>query len=84
MSFFRYGRDYYTDATAEQLLAAGAWLFAALVGVFIAVHLLRRSTGHPIANTAIATLPPHVRALSTKSARGLSTGPMPSSWSDWR
>jgi cytochrome b subunit of formate dehydrogenase len=61
MSFFRYGRDYYTDATAEQLLAAGAWLFVALVGIFIGIHLLRRSTGHPIANTAVATLPPHVR-----------------------
>ena len=63
MSLFRYGRDYYTDATAQQLLAAGAWLFVALVGTFIAVHLLRRSTGHPIATTTLATLPPNVRVM---------------------
>ena len=62
MSLFRYGRDYYTDATAQQLLAAGGWLFVALVGVFIAVHLLRRSAGHPVANDPAGKLPEHVRA----------------------
>jgi Ni/Fe-hydrogenase 1 B-type cytochrome subunit len=61
MSLFRYGRDYYTDATAQQLLAAGAWLFVALVGLFIAVHLLRRSVGHPVATDPAARLPDNVR-----------------------
>lgn len=61
MSLFRYGRDYYTDATAQQLLAAGAWLFVALVGIFIAVHLLRRSTGHPIATDSADKLPDNLR-----------------------
>jgi len=61
MSLFRYGRDYYTDATAQQLLAAGAWLFVALVGVFIAVHLLRRSAGHPVATDPAARLPDTAR-----------------------
>jgi Ni/Fe-hydrogenase 1 B-type cytochrome subunit len=61
MSLFRYGRDYYTDATAQQLLAAGAWLFVALAGMFIAVHLLRRSTGYPIATDPADKLPDNVR-----------------------
>jgi Ni/Fe-hydrogenase 1 B-type cytochrome subunit len=61
MSWFRYGRDIYTEQAAQQLLSAGAWLLVALVGTFIAVHLLRRSAGHPIANTATAKLPPDAR-----------------------
>jgi Ni/Fe-hydrogenase 1 B-type cytochrome subunit len=63
MSLFRYGRDYYTDATAQQLLTAGAWLFVALVGLFVAVHLLRRSAGHPVATDPAVPLPPNVRVL---------------------
>ena len=63
MSLFRYGRDFYTDAAAQQLLSAGAWLLVALVGIFIAVHLLRRSTGHPVSNTPAAKLPPHARVV---------------------
>ena len=61
MSLFRYGRDYYSDATAQQLLSAGAWLFVALVGLFIAIHLVRRSSGHPIADATAARLPDTVR-----------------------
>lgn len=63
MSLFRYGRDYYTDAAAQQLLAAGGWLLVALVGISIAVHLLRRSTGHPIANAPAAKLPENARVM---------------------
>ncbi len=61
MSLFRYGRDYYTDAAAQQLLAAGGWLFVTLVGVFIAVHLLRRSGGHPVANDPASKVSAHAR-----------------------
>ena len=60
MSLFRYGRDFYSDAAAQQLLAAGAWLFVALVGVCIALHLLRRSMGHPIASDPATRLPDNV------------------------
>src|SRR5262245_16451205 len=61
MSLFRYGRDYYTEATAQQLLAAGAWLLVALVGIFIAAHLLRRSAGYPVANDPAVKVPEHAR-----------------------
>ena len=63
MSLFRYGRDFYADAAAQQLLSASAWLFVALVGAFIAVHLLRRSTGHPVSTMPAARLSPGVRII---------------------
>jgi len=63
MSLFRYGRDYYGDATAQQLLSAGAWLFVALVGIFVALHLLRRFTGHPVSNAPATKLPANARVL---------------------
>ena len=63
MSLFRYGRDFYTDAVAQQLLPAAAWLLVALVGAVIAVHLLRRSAGHPTSNTPAGKLPPETRVL---------------------
>jgi cytochrome b subunit of formate dehydrogenase len=63
MSLFRYGRDFYTDEVAQQLSSAGAWLLVTLVGAFIAVHLLRRSTGQPVSNPAAATLSPNARLL---------------------
>jgi formate dehydrogenase gamma subunit len=63
MPLFRYGRDFYTDEVAQQLLPAAAWLLVALAGLFIAVHLLRRSAGHPVSNTAGAKLPPHMRVV---------------------
>jgi cytochrome b subunit of formate dehydrogenase len=63
MSPFRYGRDLYTDEAAQQLLSAGAWFLVALVGVCIAVHLLRRSAGHPVSTPPGANLPPGARVL---------------------
>src|SRR5262245_30989348 len=63
MSLFRYGRDIFADEAAQQLLTSAAWLLVSLVGVFIAVHLLRRSTGHPISTTPGAGLPPGARVL---------------------
>jgi cytochrome b subunit of formate dehydrogenase len=63
MSLFRYGRDIFTDAVAQQLLPAAAWLLVAIVGICIAVHLLRRSAGHPISNTSAAKVSPDTRIL---------------------
>jgi formate dehydrogenase gamma subunit len=63
MPLFRYGRDLYTDAVAQQLLAAAAWLLVALAGLFIAVHLLRRSTGQPVSNTATKKLSSQTRVV---------------------
>jgi formate dehydrogenase subunit gamma len=63
MSLFRYGRDFYTDAVAQQLLPAAAWLLVALVGAVVAVHLLRRSAGHPTSSTAAARVAPDARIL---------------------
>jgi Ni/Fe-hydrogenase 1 B-type cytochrome subunit len=63
MSPFRYGRDVYTDEAAQQLLSSGAWLLIALVAVFIAVHLLRRSPGHPVSTAPAATIPPDSRVV---------------------
>jgi formate dehydrogenase gamma subunit len=63
MPFFRYGRDFYTDAVAQQLLVAAAWLLVALAGLFIAAHLLRRSAGHPVSTTPAAKLPPQARVV---------------------
>ena len=63
MSPFRYGRDLYTDEAAQQLLSAGAWLFLALVAVCIAVHVLRRSAGHPVSTPPGAAIPPDIRVL---------------------
>lgn len=63
MSPFRYGRDLYTDETAQQLLSAGAWLLVAFVGLCIAVHLLRRSLGHPVSTPSGAKLSPDSRVL---------------------
>jgi Ni/Fe-hydrogenase 1 B-type cytochrome subunit len=60
MSLFRYARDYYGDA-AVQLLPAGAWLFVALLGIFVAIHLLRRSAGHPISTDPAAKIPADAR-----------------------
>jgi Ni/Fe-hydrogenase 1 B-type cytochrome subunit len=63
MSPFRYGRDYYTDAAAQQLSSAGAWLLVAVAALVVAVHLIRRSAGHPVSTTAAAKLPPGARLL---------------------
>ena len=63
MPLFRYGRDFYTDAVAQQLLVAAAWLLVALAGFFIAVHLLRRSTGQPVSNTATRKLSSQTRVV---------------------
>src|SRR5688572_13325394 len=63
MSLFRYGRDFYTDAVAQQLVPAAAWLLVALAGAVVAVHLLRRSAGHPVSNTPAVRLDPRVRLL---------------------
>ena len=63
MSLFRYGRDLYTNAAAQQLLSATAWLFVVLVGAFIAVHLLRRSSGHPVSTVPAAKLSPGRHAI---------------------
>jgi Ni/Fe-hydrogenase 1 B-type cytochrome subunit len=60
MSLFRYARDYYGDA-AVQLVPAGAWLFVALVGIFVAIHLLRRSAGHPTSTDPSAKIPADAR-----------------------
>ena len=60
---FRYARDLYVDQAAQQLLPAAAWLFVAIVGLFIALHLLRRSVGHPVANTSAAKLSPQARVV---------------------
>jgi cytochrome b subunit of formate dehydrogenase len=68
MSLFRYARDYYGDAAAQQLMPAGAWLFVALVSIFVAVHLLRRSTGPPVSNTPAAKI--RVDARVIKYERG--------------
>ena len=63
MSPFRYGRDLYIDAAAQQLSSAGAWLLVALAGTFIAVHLIRRSAGHPVSNAPAAKLSPDRRVV---------------------
>jgi Ni/Fe-hydrogenase 1 B-type cytochrome subunit len=63
MSLFRYGRDFYTDAAAQQLLPAAAWLLVALVGAVIAVHMVRRSAGHPTSSAPAGTLAPDARVL---------------------
>ena len=63
MSQFRYEGDFYTDAAAQQLSSAGAWLLVALAGIVIAVHLIRRSTGHPVSNTPAAKLSPDTRVV---------------------
>jgi len=63
VSPFHYARDLYVDQAAQQVLPAAAWLLVALVGVFIALHVLRRSAGYPIANIQAAKLPPHTRIL---------------------
>ena len=63
MSIFRYGRDYDTDAAAQQLLAASVWLLMALVGIVVAVHLLRRSSGNPVSTDSAARLPLDARVL---------------------
>ena len=63
MSLFRYGRDFYTDEAAEQLLSAGAWLLVALVATAIGVHLLRRSTGHPVSTLSTRQVHPRARVL---------------------
>ena len=63
MSLFRYARDHYVDETAQQLLPAAGWLLLSLVGLFIAVHLIRRSAGHPVANAPATALPPHASVV---------------------
>jgi len=63
MSLFRYGRDIYTDEAAQQLLSSAAWLLVAVVGVLIAVHLIRRSAGHPVSTNPGSRLPPATRVL---------------------
>ena len=63
MSLFRYGRDIYTDEAAQQLLSSAAWLLVAVVGVLIAVHLIRRSAGHPVSTNPGSRLPPGTRVL---------------------
>jgi cytochrome b subunit of formate dehydrogenase len=63
MSLCQFGRDFYTDAVAQQLLPAAAWLLVALAGAVVAVHLLRRSTGHPTSSTPAARVAPGARVL---------------------
>jgi cytochrome b subunit of formate dehydrogenase len=63
VSLFRYARDLYLDQAAQQLVPAAAWLLIALAGVVIALHLLRRSVGQPVANIRAATLSPDARVV---------------------
>jgi Ni/Fe-hydrogenase 1 B-type cytochrome subunit len=63
VSLFRYARDLYFDQAAQQLLPAAAWLLVALAGVVIALHLLRRSVGHPVANIRATKLSPDARVV---------------------
>jgi Ni/Fe-hydrogenase 1 B-type cytochrome subunit len=63
VSLFRYARDLYVDQAAQQLLPAAAWLLVAIVGIFIALHLLRRASGQPVANIQAAKLSPHARVI---------------------
>lgn len=53
MHLFRYARDYYGPEQAQQLLLAVAVLSIAVVLLFIAVHLLRRSGGPPASSDRI-------------------------------
>ena len=59
VSLFRYARDLYVDKAAQQLLPAAGWLLLSLVGLFIALHLIRRSAGHPVANVPATASSPH-------------------------
>jgi Ni/Fe-hydrogenase 1 B-type cytochrome subunit len=63
LGWFRYGRDFYTDAAAQQLPPAAAWLLLAIVVAILAVHLIRRSAGQPISNALAVKLPPGARLL---------------------
>jgi len=63
VSPFRHARDLYVDEAAQQLLPPAAWLLLSLVGVFIALHLLRRSAGHPVANVPASRVSPHARVV---------------------
>ena len=63
VSLFRYARDLYVDKAAQQLLPAAGWLLLSLVGLFIALHLIRRSAGHPVANAPATALPPHASVV---------------------
>jgi Ni/Fe-hydrogenase 1 B-type cytochrome subunit len=63
VSLFRYARDLYVDGAAQQLLPAAAWLLLSLVGVFIALHLIRRSAGHPVANAPATRLSPDAHVV---------------------
>ncbi|MBV8208267.1 MAG: cytochrome b/b6 domain-containing protein [Acidobacteria bacterium] len=49
MDLFRYARDYYGPSQAQQLLWGAGILVMAATLAFIALHLLRRSTGFPVA-----------------------------------
>jgi Ni/Fe-hydrogenase 1 B-type cytochrome subunit len=71
MSPFRYGSDYDTDVVAQQLLSASVWLLMALVGIFLAVHLLRRSFGHPISSDPVEKLPSNLRLLKYEAGARL-------------
>jgi cytochrome b subunit of formate dehydrogenase len=63
MHLFRYARDYYGEA-AQQLLWDAALLFFAIVGGFVAVHLLRRSAGIPFSTQSYeGKLPPDARIV---------------------
>ena len=54
MSLFRYGRDFYTDEAAQQLLSAGAWLLVALV-----------ATAHWRASAQAVDRPPRLNLVDT-------------------
>jgi Ni/Fe-hydrogenase 1 B-type cytochrome subunit len=63
MSPFRYAADYDSDLVAQQFLSGSAWLLIALVGIFVAVHLLRRSFGNPVSSDPADKLPANLRVV---------------------
>jgi cytochrome b subunit of formate dehydrogenase len=63
MHLFRYARDYYGDSSAQQLMVGTAILFAAVVFIFVGIHLVRRSFGRPVTTEAGEKLPADFRLL---------------------
>ena len=83
MSLFRYGRDFYTEEAAQQLLSTEALLLISLVGVFIAVHLLAdrwaiRSPTPPLSHCLRRR-----ESSDMRSAPGCITGVTRASCSGW-
>jgi cytochrome b subunit of formate dehydrogenase len=50
---FRYAEDYYGGQLAQQILWPAVVLFHLLILLFIGIHLLRRSQGHPVRASAV-------------------------------